>query len=138
VPVLAQLAEFDRLFPAVYADLWAAQFVLSPSVTVDVVPGTGHTYMLHHAGPAAAERIASWLATTAGLPGCVAAAAASPEVDTAAIGADPSVAGESLPATGPAPALAVPALLLLVAGLGRWVAAHPGGSPARRVYRRWP
>jgi pimeloyl-ACP methyl ester carboxylesterase len=70
VPVLAQLAESDRLFPSNFANQWAAQFVSAPSVTVDIVPGTGHTYMLHHAGPAAAHRIADWLGATAGLPGC--------------------------------------------------------------------
>ena len=70
VPVFIQLAERDRLFPSAFADLWAAQFVSSPSVTVDIVRGTGHTYMLHHEGPAAGERIADWLAGPAGLPGC--------------------------------------------------------------------
>jgi pimeloyl-ACP methyl ester carboxylesterase len=74
VPVLAQLAERDRLFPSAFASLWAAQFVSSPSVTVDIVPGAGHTYMLHHSGPAAAGRIADWLAGPAGLPGCNATA----------------------------------------------------------------
>ncbi len=62
VPVFIQLAERDRLFPSAFADLWAAQFVSSRSVTVDIVPGTGHTYMLHYEGPAAADRIVDWLA----------------------------------------------------------------------------
>lgn len=70
VPVLLQLAEDDRLFPSAFADQWAGQFVSSPSVIVDVVPGTGHTYMLHHEGPAAAVRIADWLADEVGLAGC--------------------------------------------------------------------
>ena len=61
VPVLLQLADSDRLFELSYADAAAALFVQSPSVTVDVVPDAGHTYMLHPTGPAAADRIVSWL-----------------------------------------------------------------------------
>ncbi len=70
VPVFLQLAEGDRLFPVEYASLAAASFVLSPSVTVDIVPQAGHTYMLHPSGPPAAERIAAWLHSLPQTPRC--------------------------------------------------------------------
>ena len=97
-PVLAQLAEDDRLFPSVFAPFWAAQFVQAASVTIDIVPGTGHTYMLHHEGPAAAHRIVDWLSTTAGLPGCEVAAAGREPTPVADVD-DESDEG-ALPATG--------------------------------------
>lgn len=132
VPVFIQLAEHDRLFPSDFADLWAAQFVSSPSVTVDIVAGTGHTYMLHHAGPAAAVRIADWLSDTAGLEGCQVADAEQPAAAPApqqpapppgdtppdAPSAQVAVATDrALPATGGGFGLAVG--LLLVADLTR-------------------
>ena len=70
VPVFLQLAEDDQLFPVGYASLAAASFVLSPSVTLDIVPQAGHTYMLHHSGPPAAERIAAWLHSLPQTPHC--------------------------------------------------------------------
>jgi pimeloyl-ACP methyl ester carboxylesterase len=70
VPVLLQLADSDRLFPLEQAFLEAPRFLSSPSVTVDEVPSAGHTFMLHHSGPAAAARAAAWLRSQAGTPGC--------------------------------------------------------------------
>lgn len=70
VPVLLQLADGDELFPAVFAPLWEAQFVAAGSVTTDIVEDAAHTYMTHRGGPAAAERIATWLAETASVPSC--------------------------------------------------------------------
>lgn len=119
VPVLAQLAEQDRLFPSEFADLWAAQFTSSPSVSVDVVPGTGHTYMLHHEGPAAAERIAAWLDDTADLGGCtIAASPTTPPSpappDDRPEQATPAGTARTLPSTGGGGGIAVGALLLAV------------------------
>lgn len=132
VPVLAQLAEEDRLFPSAYADAWAAQFLTSPSATVDIVPGTGHTYMLHHAGPAAAEGIAEWLDGTAGLSGCTAAAAdASPpgsadpppaSTGPTPLAGAPTSSDPTLPATGGRAALAGAALVVLALALRRHLA----------------
>lgn len=128
VPVLLQLAEDDRLFPSAFADQWAGQFVSSPSVTVDVVPGTGHTYMLHHEGPAAAQRIADWLDETVGLAGC------EPEVAGAGgAGADADAAGDgggtgSLAATGGGWVPATAGLLALAAFLRR----DPHAADGRR------
>ncbi|AUX23263.1 uncharacterized protein SOCEGT47_037860 [Sorangium cellulosum] len=70
VPVFLQLADGDRLFPSAYAALAAKSFVSSPSVTLDVVPRAGHTYMLHRSGPAAGERIADWLRGRPETPSC--------------------------------------------------------------------
>jgi hypothetical protein len=125
VPVLLQLGSDDQLFPFEFAGLWAAQFVSAPSVTTDVVPGSAHTYMLHHAGPAAAQRIATWLADTARLPGCTVSAATGPDdappVSTGSDGeaqdptadtARPPGAQAPLPATGSS--LAAGALLTLL------------------------
>ncbi|MDX1511700.1 MAG: alpha/beta hydrolase [Nitriliruptorales bacterium] len=113
-PVFAQLAEDDRLFPSEFADFWASQFVQAASVTIDIVPGTGHTYMLHHEGPAAAHRIVDWLSTTAGLPGCEVAAAGGEPTPVADV--DNGSDEDTLPATGGGMAalaliLAVPALV---------------------------
>jgi pimeloyl-ACP methyl ester carboxylesterase len=61
VPVFLQLADSDRLFEAQYATEEALLFARSPEVDVDLVPDAGHTFMLHHSGPAAAGRMAEWL-----------------------------------------------------------------------------
>ncbi|WP_434042669.1 MULTISPECIES: alpha/beta hydrolase [Sorangium] len=71
VPVLLQLADGDRLFPAAFAPLAAASFIHSPSVTLDTVRQAGHTYMLHRSGPAAGERIAGWLRGRPETPSCL-------------------------------------------------------------------
>lgn len=70
VPVFIQLAENDRLFAARYGDLHASEFLSSPSVTVDVVPGAGHTFMLAPEGPAAADRMTGWLRSLPETPAC--------------------------------------------------------------------
>ncbi|MGH9005502.1 MAG: alpha/beta hydrolase, partial [Acidimicrobiia bacterium] len=57
VPVFIQLSEHDRLFEPQYADFHAAEFAQAPSVTVDIVPTAGHTFMLAPQGPAAAARM---------------------------------------------------------------------------------
>lgn len=71
VPVFLQFADHDRLFPVEYADEAAAMFARSPSVTVDVVPDAGHTFMLHPSGRAAAGRMAAWLASLPQTPACL-------------------------------------------------------------------
>jgi len=71
VPVLLQLADADRLFPIEYADEAATAYLLAPEVTIDEVPNAGHTFMLHHSGPASAERAAAWLSAHAATPACI-------------------------------------------------------------------
>lgn len=121
VPVLLQLAEDDQLFPVDFAPFWAAQFVSAPSVTTDVVPGSAHTYMLHHAGPAAADRIVDWLGSTAGLPGCEAPAAGDPGTDPGPVAAptEPTTADDregTLPSTGGGAGLAALTAVTTLAG----------------------
>lgn len=70
VPVLLQLSEGDRLFEPQYADLEKTQLSSSPSVTVDIVPGAGHTFMLAPEGPAAAPRMMQWLRSRPEAPAC--------------------------------------------------------------------
>lgn len=71
VPVFIQLSDSDRLFEPEYAEMHAAEFVSSPSVTVDMVPDAGHTFMLHPSGVAATERMVHWLhSRTAEAPAC--------------------------------------------------------------------
>jgi pimeloyl-ACP methyl ester carboxylesterase len=60
VPVYLQLGDSDRLFEANYLDWERMQFAQSPAVTADIVPASGHTHMLHHAGPAATARLVAW------------------------------------------------------------------------------
>lgn len=120
VPVFLQFAEGDRLFPIEFAEDDATLFAGAPSVTVDVVPGAGHTYMLHHAGPAAAQRIVEWLTGLEAAPACSAG-----ESDLADGGRDEagedqpttseSAGREALPATGGSSAIV--GILVLAAGL---------------------
>lgn len=134
VPTMLQLGEDDQLFPVEYASFWEAQFLLAPSVTTDVVPGSAHTYMLHHAGPAAAERMADWIGDTAGLPGCELAAEVTEEPTqepSPAPSATPDDApeadaagAESLPVTGGGAAVVAVGLLGL-AGTLRRTGARP-------------
>lgn len=122
VPTLLQLGEDDPLFPVEFAPLWQAQFVSAASVSTDVVPGSAHTYMLHHAGPAAAERITRWLAGPAGLAGCSMATTTAP---TQADGA-----AAPLPATGTGTGgLAAAALLGAVLLHRRRTSSRAGVAP---------
>jgi pimeloyl-ACP methyl ester carboxylesterase len=68
-PVFLQLATLDRLFPAADIDREALLFT-STNVTTDVVPGDGHTFMLHRNGVGAARRMAKWLRSQPATPGC--------------------------------------------------------------------
>ncbi len=130
VPTMLQLGEDDQLFPVEYAPFWEAQFLLAPSVTTDVVPGSAHTYMLHHEGPAAAERMADWIGGPAGLPGCVvptgtAAPTPTPDPAPADESAAPTTATAdqgSLPSTGSGAAGAALAVLMLGTVLRRRLA----------------
>ncbi len=70
VPVFIQLAEKDRLFEPQYADMHASEFLSAPSVTVDIVPGAGHTFMLAPEGPAGTDRMVSWLKSRPEAPAC--------------------------------------------------------------------
>jgi pimeloyl-ACP methyl ester carboxylesterase len=70
VPVFLQFAKDDLLFEPQYAQLHASEFVSSPSVTVDMVPG-GHTYMLHPSGPEATDHIIDWLHSRPEAPACM-------------------------------------------------------------------
>jgi pimeloyl-ACP methyl ester carboxylesterase len=69
VPVFLQFPTDDLLFEPQYASLHASEFVSSPSVTVDLVPG-GHTHMLHPSGRQATANIVSWLRTLPEAPAC--------------------------------------------------------------------
>lgn len=71
VPVFLQLADSDKLFPISYAGMAKALFASAPSVTLDTVRGSGHTYMMHRgSGPAAADRITTWLRSLKQTPAC--------------------------------------------------------------------
>lgn len=72
VPVFLQLASHDRLFEAAWADEQAALFASSPSITVDLVPDAGHTFMLHPSGVAGTERLVTWLSGRPEAPRCTA------------------------------------------------------------------
>ena len=70
VPVFLQFGDSDRLFELEYAEMHAGEFLSSPSVTVDVVPDAGHTFMLTKGGPAGSERMAQWLRSRPEAPSC--------------------------------------------------------------------
>jgi pimeloyl-ACP methyl ester carboxylesterase len=70
VPVFIQLSEKDRLFEPQYADLHKTEFVSSPSVTVDIIPTAGHTFMLAPQGPAGTARMVDWLHSRPETPAC--------------------------------------------------------------------
>lgn len=70
MPVFLQFSDSDRLFEVKYAEWEAMQFASSPSVTVDVVPQAGHTFMLHPTGPAGTERMIAWLRSRPEAPAC--------------------------------------------------------------------
>lgn len=71
VPVFIQLSDNDRLFEVDYAELHRAEFVQSPSVTLDIVAGAGHTFMLTRAGRAGTDRMATWLRSRPEAPSCL-------------------------------------------------------------------
>lgn len=71
VPVFLQFGDSDRLFEADFIDEEAALFVSAPSLAVDVVEGSGHTFMLHPEGIAGSQRLAQWLKTGSGLASCL-------------------------------------------------------------------
>jgi pimeloyl-ACP methyl ester carboxylesterase len=71
VPVFLQFGDKDRLFEIEYAKMHAEEFRSSPSVTMDVVPGAGHTFMLTKAGLAGTERLVSWLRSRPEAPSCL-------------------------------------------------------------------
>jgi dienelactone hydrolase len=70
VPVFLQFSEKDRLFEPQYADLHAREFLSAPSVTVDMVPGAGHTFMLTTEGIAGTARMVDWLRSRPEAPAC--------------------------------------------------------------------
>ncbi|HEX9761509.1 MAG TPA: hypothetical protein VGA97_00280, partial [Acidimicrobiia bacterium] len=70
VPVFIQLSEKDRLFEPQYADLHKSEFVSSPSVTVDIIPTAGHTFMLAPQGPTGTGRMVDWLHSRPEAPSC--------------------------------------------------------------------
>ncbi len=70
VPVFLQFGEKDRLFEPQYAEFHAGEFVSSPSKTVDMVPGAGHTFMLTKEGIAGTARMVDWLKGRPEAPAC--------------------------------------------------------------------
>lgn len=60
-PVLLVLAEKDELFPARFGENELLHFVLAEDKTLHVVPGAGHSFMLHLNAPATNDAIADWL-----------------------------------------------------------------------------
>lgn len=71
VPVFLQFGAKDRLFELQYARMHADEFRSSPSVTVDVVPLSGHTFMLTKEGLAGTERLVKWLRSRPEAPSCL-------------------------------------------------------------------
>lgn len=70
VPVFLQFGEKDRLFEPQYADFHASEFFSAPSVTVDMVPGAGHTFMLTKPGIAGTARMVDWVRSRPEAPAC--------------------------------------------------------------------
>ncbi|MEX2554204.1 MAG: alpha/beta hydrolase [Actinomycetota bacterium] len=60
-PVLLVLAEDDVLFPAHFGENELLHFVRASDKTLQVVPGAGHSFMLHTNAPATNDAIADWL-----------------------------------------------------------------------------
>ena len=60
-PVLLVLAEDDVLFPAHFGENELLHFVRASDKTLYVVPGAGHTFMLHTNAPVTNDAIADWL-----------------------------------------------------------------------------
>jgi pimeloyl-ACP methyl ester carboxylesterase len=70
VPVFLQFGDSDRLFEVEYAKMHAEEFRSSPSVTVDIVPDAGHTFMLTKNGLAGTDRMVNWLVSRPEAPSC--------------------------------------------------------------------
>jgi pimeloyl-ACP methyl ester carboxylesterase len=70
VPVFLQFGDGDRLFELEYAKMHAEEFRSSVSVTMDVVPDAGHTFMLTKNGPAGIDRMVEWLRSRSETPSC--------------------------------------------------------------------
>jgi pimeloyl-ACP methyl ester carboxylesterase len=70
VPVFLQLSEFDRLFEPKFADMERQLLSNSPSVTVDVVPGAGHTFQIHPSGRDGTARLVDWVRARPEAPAC--------------------------------------------------------------------
>lgn len=70
VPVFLQFGDGDRLFELEYAKMHAEEFRSSVSVTMDVVPDSGHTFMLTKNGRAGTGRMVDWLLSRAETPSC--------------------------------------------------------------------
>jgi pimeloyl-ACP methyl ester carboxylesterase len=71
VPVFLQFSDGDRLFEPEYADMHKAEFFSAPSVTVDLVPDAGHTFMLTRSGLAGTGRMVDWLRSRPEAPSCL-------------------------------------------------------------------
>ena len=71
VPVFLQFGAKDRLFELEYAKMHAEEFRSAPSVTVDIVPGGGHTFMLTKEGIAGTQRMVQWLRSRPETPSCL-------------------------------------------------------------------
>lgn len=72
VPVLLVLAEHDTIFPVENGPDELLLFASSTDRSLHVVEGAGHTWMLHHAGPATNAAIVDWLDARDALPSCAA------------------------------------------------------------------
>jgi pimeloyl-ACP methyl ester carboxylesterase len=70
VPVFLQLSELDPEFEPKYAEDERRLLSNSPSVTVDVVPGASHTFMLHPTGRDGTARMVDWLRGRREAPAC--------------------------------------------------------------------
>ena len=70
VPVFIQLADGDRLFEPQYAEMHKGEFLQSPSVTLDMVPDAGHTFMLTRSGLSGTDRMVNWLRSRPEAPAC--------------------------------------------------------------------
>ncbi|HEX9530543.1 MAG TPA: alpha/beta hydrolase, partial [Acidimicrobiales bacterium] len=70
VPVYLQLGQQDRLFPPEYLPAEGASFRSSPHVVTDVVPGAGHTFMLHPIGAESTFHLVSWVRNLPLTPPC--------------------------------------------------------------------
>ena len=64
VPVFVQLADADALFPASLGPAEAPLYSASPSVTVDTLAATGHSFNLHRSRGTSWDRIHGWIAAT--------------------------------------------------------------------------
>lgn len=61
IPVFLVLAEKDELFPARFGQNELRHFVLAFDKTLHVVPGAGHSFILHTNAPSTNDAMADWL-----------------------------------------------------------------------------